>query len=161
MGMRLQGWLPRMATSAQEASLSPAELLQAHCPASGGPWELGQRQANHSLPEGPGTCPPTHLPSGGREPETGSRVPGPGLMTEPEETEGSGCLGQLGWSRGLRAAVSLPWPLLPQLSEDLRVISKFPASADGSSPNQPHDKGGISSSTDELQGKKREMERIL
>lgn len=75
MGTRLQGWLPQTATSAPEASPSPAGLCQACRPASGGPWELGQRQANHTHPEGPKTCPQTHLPSGVHELELGSSVP--------------------------------------------------------------------------------------
>lgn len=79
MGTRLQGWLPQTATSAPEASPSPAGLLQACRPASGGPWELGQRQANHTHPEGPAH---RHTyPAGYMSWSWGALSPGPGLMT--------------------------------------------------------------------------------
>lgn len=73
-GDRLQGWLPPMATWGHKASPSPAELLLVHLQASGGPQELDQSQANHSHPEGPDTCPPTHLPRGGQKLEQGRHI---------------------------------------------------------------------------------------
>lgn len=69
---------------------------------------------------------------------------------------------QLGWSWDLGAGVFLPWPLLPQLSEDLHVISKPPATSDALClPNWPRDQAWIPCSTDELQGKKRKTEGML
>lgn len=54
-----------------------------------------------------------------------------------------------GWDRGLAVGLSLFWPLLPHLSEDLHLISKSPATTNALCLyNWPHDKVQVPSSTD-------------